>query len=109
MWTGLGEFEQIVLLTILRLGDGAYGVSIANEIGGRTGRTPTPGALYTTLERLERKGLTSSRTADPTPERGGRGKRYFKVTRAGVRALERAQDAYRRLLEGLEMPGGARA
>ena len=109
MPTGLGEFEQIVLLATLRLGDGAYGVTIRAEIAKRTGRTPTPGALYTTLDRLEEKGFVASRLGDPTPQRGGRAKRFFRVTKAGIAAVNRAQRAYRRLLDGLALPGGAHA
>lgn len=105
----LGEFEQIVLLAILRLGDGAYGVSVRHEIMKRTDRAPTPGALYLTLDRLEEKGFVASRMGDPTPQRGGRAKRYFSVTRAGAEAVLRAQRAYRSLLEGVEIPGGAHA
>ena len=105
----LGEFEQVVLLAILRLGDGAYGVTIRREIVECTEREPAPGALYTTLDRLEEKGLVTSKYGDPTPERGGRAKRYFTVTGRGVRAVARAQHAYRRLLKGLVLPGGANA
>src|SRR5215831_6335087 len=105
----LGEFEQVVLLAILRLGDTAYGVSIREEIAARTDRDPAPGALYTTLDRLEAKKLVASRYADPTPERGGRSKRYFTVTAAGVKAVASAQRSYQRLLEGLVLPGVARA
>jgi DNA-binding PadR family transcriptional regulator len=105
----LGEFEQVVLLAILRLGESAYGVSIREEIAARTDRDPAPGALYTTLDRLEAKGLLTSRYADPTPERGGRSKRYFTVTASGVKAVARAQRSYQRLLEGLVLPGVARA
>jgi len=105
----LGEFEQVVVLAILRLGDGAYGVTIRREIAVCTDREPAPGALYTTLDRLEEKGLVTSTYADPTPERGGRAKRYFTVTAPGVRAVARAQRAYRRLLKGLVLPGGAHA
>ena len=105
----LGEFEQVVLLAILRLGDEAYGVTIRREIAECTEREPAPGALYTTLDRLEEKGLVSSTYGDPTPERGGRAKRYFTVTPAGIRAVARAQRAYQRLLKGLVLPGGARA
>jgi DNA-binding PadR family transcriptional regulator len=101
----LGEFEQIALLAILRLQQEAYGVSIRAEIAKRIGRETAPGALYTTLERLEEKGLVRSRIGEPTPERGGRAKRYYKVTAAGVKAVARAQRAYRRLLDGLEIPG----
>jgi PadR family transcriptional regulator PadR len=105
----LGEFEQIVLLAILRLGEAAYGVSIRDEIAARTDRDPAPGALYTTLDRLETKALVRSRYADPTPERGGRSKRYFTVTAAGLKAVASAQRSYQRLLEGVVLPGMARA
>jgi DNA-binding PadR family transcriptional regulator len=105
----LGEFEQIVLLAILRLGDAAYGTSIRAEIEKCTDRGPTPGAMYTTLDRLEAKGMLMSRMGDPTPERGGRAKRYFKVTRSGEAAVARAQRAYQRLLHGLKLRGGAYA
>jgi DNA-binding PadR family transcriptional regulator len=105
----LGEFEQVVLLAILRLEDGAYGVTIAAEITECTGREPSPGALYTTLDRLEAKGLVSSRVGDPTPQRGGRAKRYYAVTKSGVAAVARAQRSYQRLMEGLKLPGGAHA
>jgi PadR family transcriptional regulator PadR len=101
----LGEFEQVVLLSILRLDDDAYGVTIRSEISKCTGREPAPGALYTTLDRLEEKGLVRSRLGDPTPERGGRSKRYFKVSAKGMKALTEALRSYRRLLEGLELPG----
>jgi PadR family transcriptional regulator PadR len=101
----LGEFEQIVLLAILRLGDNAYGVTIGAEITACTRREPTPGALYTTLDRLEDKGLVTSRLGDPTPQRGGRAKRYFALNSRGVAAITRAQQSYRRLLEGCELPG----
>ena len=103
----LGEFEQMVLLAILRLEGEAYGVSIRAEISNRTGRDIAPGALYTTLERLEAKGLLKSRVGDPTPERGGRAKRYYTVSGVGVRAIARAERAFRRLLDGLEIPGSA--
>src|SRR6185295_19066930 len=97
----LGELEQVVLLAILRLGDDAYGVTIRGEIAACTDREPAPGALYTTLDRLEEKGLVASTYGDPTPERGGRAKRYFTVTARGVRAVARAQRAFQRLLKGL--------
>ena len=105
----LGEFEQIVLLAVLRLKAEAYGVSIRTEIAERTGREPTPGALYTTLERLETKGLLKSRTGEPTPQRGGRAKRYYTLTASGNVAIARAQRAFRNMLDGLNLPGGSRA
>ena len=100
----LGDFEQVVLLAILRLTDQAYGVAIREEIRLRTDREPTPGALYTTLDRLENKGLITSRLGDPIPQRGGRAKRFFQVTGVGVDAVTRAQRSYQRLLEGLHLP-----
>jgi DNA-binding PadR family transcriptional regulator len=105
----LGEFEQLILLAILRLGDQAYGVTIRAELADRAGRTITPGALYTALERLEVKGLVTSRMGDPTPQRGGRAKRYVTVTAAGTQALTRAVQAYERLLDGLNLVRRAHA
>lgn len=105
----LGEFEQIVLLAILRLGDHAYGVTIREEIQARTDRDPAPGALYTTLDRLEEKGLVTSHFGDPTPERGGRAKRFFEVSANGVEAVARAQRSFQRMLKGLKLPGVANA
>ncbi len=99
----LGEFEQIVLLATLRLGDNAYGVTIVAEIAARTGRNASPGALYTTLHRMEDKGLVTFRDGGPTPERGGRAKRFVTVTREGRNALASAQAAYRNLLDGLDL------
>jgi len=105
----LGEFEQLILLAILRLRDDAYGVTIRAELADRAGRTAAPGALYTALERLETKGLITSRMSDPTPQRGGRAKRQVTVTAAGVEALKRALHAYERLLDGLNLLRGAHA
>jgi DNA-binding PadR family transcriptional regulator len=85
----------------------AYGVSVRREIAQRTGRDPAAGALYTTLDRMEHKGLVKSRMGDPTPERGGRAKRYYRITSSGSAAIARAQRAYQRMLEGLEISGGA--
>jgi PadR family transcriptional regulator PadR len=98
----LGEFEQIVLLAIIRLGDDAYGVPIRLEIEARTGRALTVGALYRTLDRLEDKRYVSSAFSDPTAERGGRSKRYFKVGPLGLRALRASHDALTAMWEGVE-------
>jgi len=105
----LGEFEQIVLLAILRLRDCAYGVSIRAEIAERTDREVAPGALYTTLDRMEEKYLVRSWMGEATSERGGRPKRYYAVTKAGRAALVNAHKAYQSLLEGLDFIGGAHA
>ena len=101
----LGELEQLILLAILRLGDDAYGVTIRAELAERADRSIAPGALYTALDRMESKGLVTSRMGDPTPQRGGRAKRYVTVTAAGIEAVTRAQRAYQRLLEGLDQLG----
>lgn len=98
----LGEFEQIVLLAILRLGQQAYGVPIRLDIEQRTGRAVTVGALYRTLDRLEDKGYISSVFSDPIPERGGRSKRYFTVRPRGLRTLRASRQALSAMWEGLE-------
>jgi DNA-binding PadR family transcriptional regulator len=105
----LGEFEQLILLAVLRLRDHAYGVTIRAELAERAGRSVAPGALYTALERLETKGLITSRMSDPTPQRGGRAKRHVTVTAAGMEALTRSLRAYERLLDGLDLFRGAHA
>ena len=79
----IGEFEQLVLMTILRLGDGAYGATVRDEIADRTGRDVSLSAVYTTLERLEHKKLLRSRIGEPTPQRGGRRKRVLRLERGG--------------------------
>ncbi len=105
----LGGFEQLVLLAVLRLEDTAYGVSIQREIAECTGRRVTPGALYTTLDRMERKGLLSPRLGEPTPERGGRSKRFYVVTKVGRDRLAEVQANVRALSEGLNVLGGRHA
>ena len=99
----LGEFEQIVLLAVLRLQKDAYGVPIRCEIEHRVKRTVTVGALYSTLDRLESKGYVSSWFADPTAERGGRSKRFFRVEPLGLNAIRRSQEALAMMLEGLDL------
>ena len=98
----LGELEQIVLLAVLRVSPDAYGVPIRLEIEQRTRRSLTVGALYRTLDRLEQKGYVVSWFGDPTPERGGRSKRYFKVQPAGFRALRASREALDAMWDGLE-------
>ena len=89
----LGRLEEIVLLALVCLGGDAYGVPIRREIAERTGRDVSFGAVYTTLDRLEGKGYVKSRVGEPTPERGGRAKRYFRIEAAGSRALNEARQA----------------
>jgi len=97
----LGEFEQSVLLAIVQLGDGAYGVTIRQEIERRTGRDIAIGALYTALDRLERKQYVSSEMSAPTAARGGRSRRHFVVRPAGAAALQQSRDYLNRMWDGL--------
>lgn len=99
----LGEFEQVVLLAVLRLEGAAYAVPVRREIEKRTKRSVTRGALYVTLERLEDKGYLDSWLAEPTPERGGRAKRFYRVRPAGLAALRQSWTALRSMWEGLEV------
>ncbi len=99
-----GEFEQLVLLAVLRLGDDAYAVPVRREIEARAGRAPARGAVYVTLERLEQKGYLESWLGEPAAERGGRPRRYYRVRPSGVRALEDSWVALRRMWQGLEPP-----
>ena len=99
----LGEFEQMVLLAIAHRGEEAYGVTIRSEIVRRTGRNVAIGALYTALDRLERKGLVSSSMSEPTPERGGRSRRYYALRAAGAAALRQSRDRLDRMWAGLEL------
>jgi DNA-binding PadR family transcriptional regulator len=105
----LGEFEYLVMLAVLRLANNAYGMRVRREIAVRTGRDVTIGAVYATLERLADKGLLSAALSDPTPERGGRAKRSFTLTGAGMEAANRARQNLANMLEGLQfpLPGGS--
>jgi DNA-binding PadR family transcriptional regulator len=98
----LGEFEHLVLLGILRLGDGAYAPAILEEIEQRTGRPPAAGSVYVTLDRLEAKGLIRSRLEAGGDERGGRARRYVTVTAAGLRRVRASRAALVALWRGLE-------
>src|ERR1700746_1809734 len=102
----LGEFEHLIVLALLRLEDRAYGVTVRQEIEFRTKREVSIGAVYATLDRLERKGYVKSRRGEPTPERGGRSKRFFRVTAKGVAAVNRTHHALSRLIEGLDFIRG---
>ena len=98
----LGSLEQLLLLALLRLGDGAYGVPIRDEIEERTGRLVSPGAIYTALDRLETRGLVRSRLGDPTPERGGKRKRHYRLTARGAGAVADAHSRLAQMARGLE-------
>ena len=98
---GLGEFEQLVLLALIRLQPEAYGVAICNEIEKRTGRSVALGAVYTTLLRLEDKGFVATRLGDSTPQRGGRRKKYYRPLAAGRHELAASIAALRSMTRGL--------
>ena len=97
----LGEFEQMVLLALIRLEDNAYGVTIRREIQSRTEREVAIGAVYATLERLERKGYLASTVSDPQPIPGGRSKKFFRLSPKGAAALKHSREMMRRMAEGL--------
>ena len=98
----LGEFEQLVMLALLRLGEDGYGVTVHKELAERAGRDVAMGALYTTFDRLEKKGFISSRLGEPTPVRGGRRKKLYRLEPEGRRALSRSWATLSRMTEGLE-------
>jgi DNA-binding PadR family transcriptional regulator len=95
------DFEQQVLLAVWRLGDGAYGASVRDELEARTGHGVAQGAVYTTLMRLEKKALVRSQLSDPTPVRGGKAKRIFRITPAGIKGVQETRRAMDRLWDGL--------
>ena len=97
----LREFEQLLLFTLLRLDEPAYGVTIRREIEARTGRRVSPGAIYTGLKRLERRELVTSWLGEPTAVRGGKRKRYYRLEAAGRESLRLAQEERRRMTDGL--------
>jgi DNA-binding PadR family transcriptional regulator len=99
----LGEFEQLTLLALMRVGDGAYGMLVRREIAERTGREVTIGAVYATLDRLEQKALVRSHVGAPTEVRGGRARRCFTITAAGHAALEQTHRAFKRMTDGLKL------
>lgn len=99
----LGEFEHIVLLTLVRLGDDAYGMSVRSTIHDLIKRDISIGAIYTTLERLQQKGYVESRIGEATAKRGGRAKKYFKVTGQGRKVLKDARNNLEVLWEGIQI------
>jgi len=104
----LGEMELMVLLAVVRLGEEAYGVPISKELLRLAGREVALGSIYAALERLEKKAFVTSLLGDPTPERGGRAKRYFRVTAAGLRALKLTRSALINLWSGIPQLEGRR-
>jgi DNA-binding PadR family transcriptional regulator len=102
----LGEFEQIVLLALLRLKENAYGMTLRREIHERTGRDVSIGAVYATLDRLEAKGYVSSRLGEPTSERGGRAKRFFRIEADGAAALQDTRRTLEAMWKGVQPKWG---
>lgn len=102
----LGEFEKLVLLAILQRGVDAYGATVIQEIERRAGRTASSGATYVVLRRLEKKGLVTSSFGEPTPERGGRPKKYYTVRAAGIKAIREARREWDAMSEGLDVLEG---
>ena len=101
MGRALGEFEQLILFALVDLGDDAYGAAVGRAIEDRTGRAVSAGAVYTALDRMEARGLVTSSVGDPTPERGGRRKKYYALEPAGALELHRSVEALKAMSEGL--------
>lgn len=99
----LGGFESLLLLSVLRLGERAYGVSIRQELIEKAGKDIAVGAIYTGLDRLAKKGLVESWRGEPTAERGGRAKRFYRVTAAGLKALNHKHQSMQGLLDGVDL------
>lgn len=104
----LGEFEQVVLLAVARLEGDGYGASIRKELARRTGRDVTVGSVYATLARLEEKGMVVSREGEPTPKRGGRARRHFRLTAQGADSLEVARGMLDRMWDGVDVSAARR-
>ncbi len=96
----LGEFEQLILFAVLRLGAAAYGVTIRREIEANTGREVSSGAVYTTLDRMEQRALVSSFFGEPSPERGGKRKKFYCLEKAGAELLDRSYSGVRNMAAG---------
>jgi PadR family transcriptional regulator PadR len=105
----LGNFDLMLLLALMRLGEDAYGVTIAEELEKQTGREVVVASVYATLDRLEDRGLVTSSLGDATPERGGRAKRYFRITGAGIREVREARRSLMNLWKGLPELKGEKA
>ena len=101
MAAAVGNFEQLILFAILRLEDEAYGATIRQTIEQRTGRGVSTGAMYTTLRRMEERGLVTSWFGEPTPERGGRRKKFYRLEAEGLLTLDRCMSDFRAITVGL--------
>jgi PadR family transcriptional regulator, regulatory protein PadR len=105
----LENFDLMLLLALLRLGEDAYGVTIAQELEEQTGREVVVASVYARLERLQERGLVTSSLGDATPERGGRAKRYFRITAAGIREVRDARRSLMNMWKGLPELKGEKA
>lgn len=101
MRRALGEFEQLILFALVELEDEGYGAAVGRAIEARTGREVSAGAVYTALDRMEARGLVTSRVGEPTPERGGRRRKYYRIQPEGAQALRQSVDVMRSMSEGL--------
>lgn len=99
----LAEFELVVMLAVIRVGDEGYSVTIRKDIEERTGRRVSRGALYVTLDRLRQKGMLESWKGEPTPERGGRAKRHYRPTPRGLEAVQASREALEEMFSGIDM------
>ncbi|HEY6488902.1 MAG TPA: PadR family transcriptional regulator [Terracidiphilus sp.] len=104
----LGEFELMILLAVIHLGDDAYGVPISRELEKQRGRDVSIGSVYAALERLETKGLVESSLGEPTAERGGKAKRYFRITKEGLRQVRETRRVLTKMWRALPEPQGER-
>ena len=103
MSESLGDFEKMILFALYRLGSDAYGVTISGEIRERTGREVSIGSVYTALHRMEKRGLVTARMGESTPERGGRRKKYYRITPAGADALSASYEALKQMADGVTL------
>jgi PadR family transcriptional regulator, regulatory protein PadR len=108
MRDNIGNFELMILLALIRLGDNAYGVPITKEIEERSGRGVSVASVYTALERLSEKGFVASELGEPTPERGGRAKRFFRITAKGMREVRDTRRVLMNFWQGLAGLKGSR-
>jgi PadR family transcriptional regulator len=106
---GLGPFQQLVMLAVLRLGEEAYGATIQRELEETAGRSVSIATVYVTMERLEQRAFVESWLSDPTPVRGGKSKRYYSLTRSGIEALRAAREEMNRMWQGMESHPALRA
>ena len=106
---GLGPFQQLVMLAVLRLNDEAYGARMQQELEQTAGRSVSIATVYVTMDRLEQRGYVESWLSEPTPVRGGKSKRFYRLTKSGIHALREARDELSRMWKGVESHPALRA